>query len=371
MRKLLPAIDLNIHPALLHLAAWIAYAGYIFITNYVARPTLQFSNTVISLIPYCLTFYVVLYYLKHFGQHKLSLVILGIVLLFISMASVAYLFLFRLLPVFGLRLYDTTDFRFFLQASVLGYVQFLVYALLYYYSDKTIKKERELVRTQAEISRVERQKIEQELENARLKTQEIIVQKEKVEYEYAYLQSQINPHFLFNTLNVLFSQAMKFSPALADNISKLGEIMRYSIQAVEDKVTAVPVQKELDNLQTLIEIIQLRFDDSFAINYSIEGEVSGQLVPPLSMISVVENAFKYGELKDPENPLSIRVLLAPGLLSFVCRNKKRPLTTIPASHNIGLRNLNDRLQSAFKNRYKISITDENGFYSFQLIIQSV
>jgi sensor histidine kinase YesM len=371
MKGSLPTLDRKVHTVAIHVVAWIAYAGYIYAINYVVQPTLRYANIIFSLIPYCYTFYTVLYFFKNFGHRSLMFLVGGYLILFFILTAMAYLFIFQFLPVWGVILYTSSDLRLFVQSAVLGYVEFSVYALLYVYADKTIRKERELHRARELKSRLEHEKIQQQLENSLLKQQELKVQNEKAQYEYAFLQSQINPHFLFNTLNILFSQAMRFSVDLAENIAKLGEIMRYSIQSVEDKILAVPVQKELDHLQTLIEIHQLRFGDSYFINYHIDGEVSSQLIPPLSMITIVENAFKFGELRDPDNPLSIRVLLAPGLLSFVCRNKKRKLTTTPVSHNIGIRNINDRLQIAFHNRYKTSITDENGFYTFELIIQSV
>lgn len=371
MKELLPTMDRKIHPVTIHIAAWIAYAGYIYATNYVAHPSLQFFNTVIALIPYCFTFYTVLYFFRRYINFRLGILVFWYILLFFLVTMPAYLFIYHLLPALGIILYTSSELRHFAQAAVLGYVEFSVYALLYVYADKSIKKERELRRTHELKSRIEQEKIQKELENSLLKQQELKVQTEKAQFEYAYLQSQINPHFLFNTLNVLFSQAMRFSSDLAENISKLSDIMRYSIQTVEDKITAVPVQKELDHLQTLIEINQLRFGENYFVDYSIEGDVTTQLIPPLSMITIVENAFKYGDLKDPANPLSIRVLLAPGLLSFICRNKKRERATIPVSHKIGIRNIHHRLQSAFSNRYKTNVIDENGFYTFQLIIQSV
>lgn len=279
MKELLRSTDIRVPFAAIHFAAWTAYAGYIYIANYVARPSIQFINVVISLIPYCITFYVVLYFLKCFGSRKLNWVIVGFVLLFVAMSTLAWLFVYRLLPLFGLHLYGSGDFRDFLQAALLGYVQFHGYALLYFYADRMIKKGRELRHALEDKLQAERQKMEQVLENSRLKTTELRVLKEKAEFEYAYLQSQISPHFLFNTLNVLIYQATKFSSGLAENISKLADIMRYSIQSVEGKTTAVMVQKELDNLQILIEINQLRFGDSYYINFTIDGDSSGHIVP--------------------------------------------------------------------------------------------
>ncbi len=205
------------------------------------------------------------------------------------------------------------------------------------------------------------------LENSRLKQQELKSEQEKLLLEYAFLRSQVNPHFLHNTLNVLFSQAMEYSQELADNICKLSRMMRYSMESIEHDSDKVPVQKELDNLKLLIEINNIRFADSRAIQYEIVGEPNGQMLPPLSIITIVENAFKYGDLKDPDHPLTIRVVLRPQQVYFYCRNKKRK-NNLQLSSGIGITNLSKRLDVAFKNKYNMDAKDEEGFYTFELTL---
>lgn len=360
----------KIHPAVIHTCAWIAYTGYIYITNYLSNPKLRIIDTITFLIPYYITFYVVLYFLNLFKNRGLAWSIASFFIVFVVMSVFGYCFIYWLLPLMGLKLYKTGDFLLFLQAAVLGYVQFFTYAMLYFYFYKTIRKERELRKLEEEKSKLEQQKIQKELENAILKQQELKAKQEKLEFEYAFLRSQINPHFLHNTLNILFSQAMKVSPDLADNIGKLSDMMRYSMESMEYKSGVVSVQKELDNLQTLIEINNMRFAHAHAVDYCVEGEVQGQLVPPLCMITIVENAFKYGDGKDAAHPVQIKVKLRTGQVYFFCRNKKKKNNIELSSHSIGITNLTKRLDAVFKDRYRIETTDEEMFYTFELTINT-
>jgi LytS/YehU family sensor histidine kinase len=279
------------------------------------------------------------------------------------MAFIGYFYIYLILPMFGMKAYSSVKFREFLKDAILGYVQYFSYALLYFHVLESFKTERELRKLQEE-------KLRNELENSLLKQQELKSQKDKLMLEYAFLRSQVNPHFLHNTLNVLFSQALNYSEELADNISKLSRIMRYSLESVEYDSDKVFVQKELDNLHLLIEINNLRFAYSKVIEYVIKGEVTNQMLPPLSMITIVENAFKYGDLKDARHPLKIRVELKPGQVYFYCRNKVRKNNLELSSHNIGMTNLCKRLDVAFKGKYIMNACDDKDFYTFELTVNT-
>ena len=184
------------------------------------------------------------------------------------------------------------------------------------------------------------------------------------------MRAQINPHFLHNTLNVLFSQALDYSQDLADNILKLSRIMRYSLESLEYESGKVSIQKELEHLQTLLEINTMRFGDSKTIEYSVEGQITGQMLPPLSIMTIVENAFKYGDLKDPSNPMQIKIVLKPNEIYFYCRNKKKKNNILLSSTNIGIANLSKRLDVTFKGMYEMKASDELEFYTLELIVKN-
>jgi LytS/YehU family sensor histidine kinase len=274
------------------------------------------------------------------------------------------------MPSAGIKLYTTTDINYFFEEAIFGYIKYFAFAALYFYIRQYIKKEKQIYLLEEEKLQLEKQKIQNELENAILKEQELKSQQEKLQYEYAFLRAQINPHFLHNTLNVLFSQALNVSQDLADNILKLSSIMRYSLENLEQVNGKVPVVKELEQLRTLIEINNLRFGNTRTVLYEVEGELGNQTVPPLSLITVVENAFKYGDLKDPLNPLQIKIVLKPDEVYFSCKNKKKVNYVQFSSLNIGITNLSKRLDVDFKEKYIMNAKNENDFYIFELTVIS-
>lgn len=348
---------------LVHASAWTVYTSFIYIANYLANPRVKILPTIFFMLPFCVTFYISIYCLNLYKQKGTAWSIASFFIVFLVMGLFGYGYVYFFLPQFGVKLYGTEHFGDFLQGAVLGYVQYFSYAMLYFYVRESFKKERELRRLQEE-------KLRNELENSILKQQELKSQKDKLALEYAFLRSQVNPHFLHNTLNVLFSQALEYSQELADNISKLSKIMRYSLESVEYERDKVLVQKELEHLQLLIEINRMRFGDSKVVDYSVKGIADDQMLPPLSLITVVENAFKYGDLKDPQHPLTIKVLLEPSQVYFYCRNKKRKSQLAMSSHNIGISNLRKRLDVAFEGKYILHPDEDDDFYCLELTVNS-
>lgn len=346
---------------LVHASAWIVYASFIYIANFLANPNVLLLQTLLFLCPYCLSFYVSIYVLGLRKQKGAVWSIASFFIVFLLMSLVGYMYVYLLLPATGIKLYTSTHFRDFLKAALLGFVQYFSYAMLYFYIRESFLKERAM-------RKLEEEKLRKELENSVLKQQELQSQQEKLQLEYAFLRTQVNPHFLHNTLNVLFGQALPYSEELADNIDKLSRMMRYSLESIEQEGDTVPVEKELENLDLLLDMHRMRFGGTKYIDYSVEGLVSGQELPALSFITVVENAFKYGDLKDASQPLYIRVKLEPDTVCFTCRNKKRKNIVPTTSHHIGISNLRRRLSAAFEDRYVLTVKDEKEVYCFELYI---
>ncbi|MGB8191599.1 MAG: histidine kinase, partial [Chitinophagaceae bacterium] len=230
--------------------------------------------------------------------------------------------------------------------SLAFFIQYSMFSFAYWIAQSDIRRQKRI--------------IELEQENHRLEKQHLIT-------ELNFLKAQINPHFLYNTLNALYAQARPFSEPLADNIMKLSDIMRYSLESVDFDQGTVLLRKELEHLKTLIDIHQLRFSNSLFINYTVNGCLDGQQVPPLSLITAVENALKYGDLKDPAHPLQIRVDVSPGLIHFYCFNKKKK-GSIERSHGIGIDNMKRRLNIAFQDKYELKTKNDPEYYTFELTV---
>jgi sensor histidine kinase YesM len=332
-----------------HFAVWLAYGIFMYFTNLLTKPDATLGRVLLYMVPFVITFYLSVICLNLYQEKGVIWSIASFFIVFFVMASFGYLYIYFFLPSFKVIVFSTTEFKPFLQGALSGYVRYFSFALLYFYIGKVAKNKQAL------------HKIEQD----RLTTE-----KAKLQYEYAFLRSQINPHFLHNTLNTLFSQALKLSPVLAENILKLSSLMRYSMEALEFESGKVSVKKELDHLQTLVDVYQLRFEGMAPILFEVEGDLNNQMVPPLSFITIAENAFKYGDLSSTTSPVVLRVVLQSEEVYFTATNKINENPLAVSSSNIGMSNLAKRLDISFKNKYSMSNRMEDGHYFFELRISS-
>jgi sensor histidine kinase YesM len=201
-----------------------------------------------------------------------------------------------------------------------------------------------------------------------LEQQKAQLEKEKLEANYQFLKAQINPHFLHNTLNFLYARALPYSAELSEGILTLSEIMRYSLNKEEDEDGKVLLTSEIEHLHNIIKIQQLRFGHALQLVFSTTGNVEGLRVLPLILITIVENAFKHGDLKDPAQPVTIELAITGGnMLHFKCTNKKK---TGPKelSTGIGLDNTRKRLDLAYGDQYFLYIKDQRDLYTVDLAI---
>ncbi|MGY4383602.1 two-component system LytT family sensor kinase [Pedobacter sp. UYP24] len=189
--------------------------------------------------------------------------------------------------------------------------------------------------------------------------------REKKEMELQFLKSQLNPHFLFNSLNNIYSLAYQKSDKTADAILKLSEIMRYMIYESND--SWVSLSKEIEYLQSFIELQKLRFKDGAAVEFTQNGEIDGQHIVPLILISFVENAFKHGVANDPENPIKINIIANQKILHFSVSNKKNSYNKDQMG-GVGLYNVERRLQLLYPDRYKLNIVNSETHYTSELML---
>lgn len=189
------------------------------------------------------------------------------------------------------------------------------------------------------------------------------LENEKLAAELAFLKSQINPHFLFNSLNNIYSLAYQQSAKTPEAILKLSEIMRYMLyESNDDKVE---LSKEIRYLENYIELQKLRFKDRACVQLHVQGEPDGQSIMPLVLISFVENAFKHGVATDPEHPIRICMDIRPQQLLFKVQNKISNQNK-DFTGGIGLLNVKRRLDLLYKNRYELSIENNQGIYTSRL-----
>src|SRR5665213_2644125 len=148
---------------------------------------------------------------------------------------------------------------------------------------------------------------------------------QRLSAELAFLKSQINPHFLFNSLNSIYSLAYQRSETTPEAILKLSEIMRYMLYECNDN--RVELSKELQYVQNYIDLQKIRFGKKAFIDYKIEGKVTNQQIVPLILIAFVENAFKHGLANTQQTPISMLIEVDDDHLRFFIQNKNCLLYT--------------------------------------------
>ncbi len=186
--------------------------------------------------------------------------------------------------------------------------------------------------------------------------------------ELALMKSQINPHFLFNTLNNIYSLVNRHDDKALDAMDKLSGIMRYLIYDAQSDF--VSLNKEILYLQSYIELQRLRLKDPESVEYSLRG-YSGKLkIAPMLLIPLVENAFKHGDRKASKPSIIIKLKIEGDKLIFNVDNyipkqdiEKDSLT------GIGMSNLKKRLEILYKKKHKLLISNENSIYSSYLELE--
>ena len=208
------------------------------------------------------------------------------------------------------------------------------------------------------IDDLDRSRLQNQLEHQEL-------EKTLLTAENAYLKSQINPHFLLNTLNFLYNSVSKFSDKVADSVMTLSEIMRYALtNAAEDG--KVRLEDEIEHVINFIKLNQARFSQRLRINYSITGEPGELRIIPLVLITIVENLFKYGDLHNDTDPAKITIVIEGNQLIFTTENvKKRNVRE--TGHGIGLKNITERLK--MYHDYDLKIVENEQFYRSALMIR--
>ncbi len=190
--------------------------------------------------------------------------------------------------------------------------------------------------------------------------------------EVKFLRSQVNPHFLFNTLNNLFSMAQKKgNDELADSILKLSGMMRYMIY--ETNADSVPLHKEIEYLEDCIALNKLRYADNevtVSFQYPPLAEVAGVQVAPMLFIPFLENAFKHGVLIGHYSLIAMAISVKQKKLTFTCENADYSAVKKLEEEKtgIGLENVKRRLLLAYPGRHTLLAGPEGGKYSVNLEI---
>jgi len=207
------------------------------------------------------------------------------------------------------------------------------------------------------------------LKNWYLKQKETVqLAREKINAELQLLKAQVHPHFLFNTLNNIYSFILKGSPRAPEMVKKLSALLNYILNECNQPL--VPLSKELSLIQDYMELERIRYGDKLSMNLHIQGNAKDKMISPLLLIPFVENSFKHGTSLMLTHPwVKLDITIEDRLLDFrISNNKPEQKNDAPTKKGIGLTNVKKRLQLLYPGTHSLFITENEMSYDVAMRI---
>jgi len=183
--------------------------------------------------------------------------------------------------------------------------------------------------------------------------------------EVNFLKSQINPHFLFNTLNSIYSQAHNKSEHTEYSILKLSELLRYVLYETGEE--RVPLERDIQYINNYIDLQRIRLSSKITLRYTINGNLSGNTIAPLMLITFIENAFKHGISYTQPSVIDIDITVFEKTLTLTVSNPvvKNDIFT---QGGLGLKNVTRRLELLYPGKHNLTISQTDNQYLVNLKI---
>lgn len=192
------------------------------------------------------------------------------------------------------------------------------------------------------------------------------IEVEKLNTELEYLRAQINPHFLFNSINTIYFQIDKQNQAARETLGKFSDMLRY--QLYECTGNEIAIEKEVQYLQNYVALQKLRVNENYTVNFTIGPDLKNFRIPPLLLIPFVENAFKHvSHFTDKKNEITISLAKVDDQVDLKVTNSTENTPTGEVG-GIGLKNVTRRLDLIYGERYSLAIKNHSQTYSVSLEI---
>ena len=191
--------------------------------------------------------------------------------------------------------------------------------------------------------------------------------KKNYEVELELVKSQINPHFLFNTINNIDVLIEKDASRASAYLNKLSDIMRFMLY--ETKTEKIALEKELTYIEKYIDLQKIRTSNPAYVNYSAIGDPKNHIIAPMLFIPFIENAFKHTENKKVENAININIIIEKEMITFDCENNYSTETQVkPDQSGLGNELIRKRLALLYPNKHTLEINNKNNTYKVKLIL---
>ena len=189
--------------------------------------------------------------------------------------------------------------------------------------------------------------------------------KEKAEAELNFLKSQINPHFVFNSLNSVYFLINKENAEARGALHKFSEMLRYQLYEMND--SKIPIEKEILYLKDYVDLQQLRKDEKYTVQFNAAADVKGFLIEPLLLVPFVENAFKHiSHHSDKVNFVKVDMFRVNGAFVFSISNSKDKQPSTEKHGGIGMNNVKRRLELLYPGTHELKIDENENSFNVQL-----
>jgi two-component system LytT family sensor kinase len=328
---------------LIHLVFWVVFGGLMLVVfnGFVGGFMNAIAPTLVNMTGLMILTYVHLWYLLPQFYSKKKYVAYGISVFVILLLTTLFRFIigWEIVRIVGWEMSNEFTPNYFVGMMVTGLFIILI-TLPLRLIENYFKKE--------------------ELEKE-LKTQQL-------EAELRFLKAQVNPHFLFNALNNIYSLSFTNSSQTPEMILKLSDMMSYMLY--DCKTKKVKITNEINYLHNFIALQQLKKEGELNVVFLTQGDFSGIHITPMLFIPFFENAFKHGNLEDTKNGwLQSEMKVANGSLYFFIKNTTLKEKTKSEKGGVGLENVKARLNLLYPNRHILKVEKKEGIFEVQLEIQ--
>lgn len=194
------------------------------------------------------------------------------------------------------------------------------------------------------------------------------LKEEQLMSELNYLKAQLHPHFFFNTLNNIYSLALKQSPDTAPVVAKLADMMQYILYEADQ--TVVPLSRDIAFLSNYVQVEQIRYNSSATISFDIQLDGKETYIQPLLLLPFIENAFKHG-LEEETDEGFIRIVICRDEEELILEVANSKPSTLQLNKGMGLKNVYKRLNLLYPGRHRLAVTENETFYQVNLTLQNI
>lgn len=193
------------------------------------------------------------------------------------------------------------------------------------------------------------------------------LQAKNQQMELALVKSQLDPHFLFNTINNIDILILKDATLASEYLNKLSDILRFML--FETKTEQIALSKEIEYIEKYIALQKIRTSNTNFVNFTVQGNLSNKSISPMIFIPFIENAFKHVSNKKTENAITIRIISEEKQLRFECENQFGN-TTSHTSNGLGNDLIEKRLELLYPKKHTLVLTKQDHLYQVNLVIKN-